>query len=446
LENIEMPSQFPRREFLKRTSIASATLGIAAPAVLTGSASAQDRNSVIRVATIGLRGKGQHHMNGLETIDGVEITTMCDIDESILGSRTEQMEERTGRSIKRYKDYRDLCADPDVDVVSIATCNHTHTLIAIEALAAGKDVYVEKPCCHNVWEGRQLVNAARKYGRMCQHGTQGRSSPAIIEGIQKIRDGVIGDVYMARGLCFKWRPSIGITPDEPVPASVDYDLWLGPAPKRAFSQNRFHYNWHWHWDYGNGDMGNQGVHEMDMARWGLGVGLPKKIQAAGGHYMFDDDQETPNSLICTYEYPDEKKMLVFETRHWITNQEGYATSPSSNAVGVTFYGSEGYMQVYYFGYKTFLGKGREQGPGREEGSNEYERFIAGVKSRNTEDLGVDIEDGFLSSSLCHLGNIAYRTDRTVVFDPETETFPGDEEANAMLSRDYRAPFVVPEVS
>jgi predicted dehydrogenase len=214
---------------------------------------------------------------------------------------------------------------------------------------------------------------------------------------------------------------------------------------RPFNCNRFHYNWHWHWDYGNGDMGNQGVHEMDLARWGLEVGLPSKVHAAGGHFMFDDDQETPNTLVCLFEYPQAKKMLVFETRHWITNHEDFG-SGASNAVGVTFYGSEGYMQVYYFGYRTYLGQNRTPGPKGEGGPNEYERFIAAVRSRKIEDLGVDIEEGHLSSALCHLGNIAYRTGRTLAFDPKTETFPGDVQANAMLSRNYRQPFVVPKIA
>ncbi len=441
-----MADKLHRRDFLHHSAVAGAAVGLvgSVPQIQTARA-ATSANGEIRAACVGLRGKGNHHMNGLESVDGCSVTALCDVDESILNNRADQLEKKTGRKIKRFSDYRKLVEDPDIDVVSVATPNHTHTLIGITAMEAGKDTYVEKPCCHNIWEGRQLVNAARKYERMCQHGTQGRSSPAIREAIQKIHEGVIGDVYMARGICFKWRPTIGHTPDEPVPPGVDYDMWLGPAPERPFSKNRFHYNWHWHWDYGNGDMGNQGVHEMDMARWGLGVGSPSRIHAGGGHFMFDDDQETPNTLVCIYEYPEEKKMLTFETRHWITNQEGYGKSPSSNAVGATFYGSEGYMQVYYFGYRTFLGKNREAGPGREEASNEYERFIAGVRSRKAEDLGVEIEDGFLSSSLCHLGNIAYRLGRTVNFDPTTETFPGDAEANAMLTRDYRKPYVVPEI-
>ena len=436
-----------RRDFVTTLSSAGLTIGLgsfASPAA-AGEARRAGPNEVVRVGCVGIRGKGNHHINGLGAVPGTEVVALCDIDASVLGPRADSLESRVGRKLKRFVDYRKLVEDAEIDVVSIATCNHTHTLIAIAALEAGKDVYVEKPCSHNIWEGRQLVAAARKYQRMCQHGTQGRSSPAIREAIQKLREGVIGEIYMARGLCFKWRPTIGRMPDEPAPPGVDYDLWLGPAPQRAFNRNRFHYNWHWHWDYGNGDMGNQGVHEMDMARWGLGVGLPQRVHAGGGHYLFDDDQETPNTLICIYEYPDENKMLAFETRHWITNQEGFG-SGASNAVGVTFYGSEGYMQVYYFGYKTFLGKQREPGPAGAAPSNEYERFIAGVRSRNSEDLGVEIEEGHLSSALCHLGNIAYRLKRTVNFDPKTETFGNDAEANAMLTRDYRQPYVVPKIA
>ncbi len=441
-----MSRRLDRRQFLAASSAAGLAAGLGSlPRTARAQEKPASRNEVIRVACVGVRGKGQHHMNGLGSVPGTEVVALCDIDESILGAQSDQLDKRSGRKVKRFTDYRQLVEDKDIDVVSIATCNHTHTLIAIAALEAGKDVYVEKPCSHNIWEGRQLVKAARKYGRMCQHGTQGRSSPAIREAIQKLHDGIIGEIYMARGLCFKWRPTIGRKADAPVPPGVHYDLWLGPAPERPFNPNRFHYEWHWNWDYGNGDMGNQGVHEMDMARWGLGVGLPTKVHAGGGHFMFDDDQQTPNTLVCVYQYPEQNKMLVFETRHWITNHEDYG-SGASNAVGVTFFGSEGYMQVYYFGYKTFLGRNREPGPTATAGSNEYERFIAGVRSRNPDDLGVEIEDGHLSSSLCHLGNIAYRLGRTVNFDPQTETFPGDEQANAMLSRDYRKPYVVNAVS
>ena len=436
-----------RRQFLATAAASGLAVGLrspifAAPAVQT---SGGKPGADIRVACVGVRGKGSHHMAGLQAVPGVKLVALCDIDAAVLDAKASAVEKRTKTKLKRFADYRRLMDDQEIDAVSIATCNHTHTLIAIGALQAGKDVYVEKPCSHNIWEGRQLVAAARKYGRMCQHGTQGRSSPAIREAVDKLRAGVIGEVYMARGLCFKWRPTIGRHADAPAPAGVDYDLWLGPAPARPFNPNRFHYNWHWNWDYGNGDLGNQGVHEMDIARWGLGVGLPKKINAAGGHFLFDDDQETPNTLVTTFEYPEQKKLLVFEVRPWITNHEGFAEG-AANEVGVTFYGSEGYMQVKYFDYKTFLGKNHEPGPSAKAAPNEYERFVNAVRSRNRDDLGVDIEDGFLSSCLCHLGNIAYRVGRTVVFDPASETFPGDAQANAHLSRKYRAPFVVPRIA
>jgi predicted dehydrogenase len=434
-----------RRDFLARTSAAAgATLAWNA-----WEAAAQDRpargpNEDIRMGVIGVRGRGASHIDGFQSLSGVQVVALCDIDEKVLRQRGEDLQQRTKHKIKVFTDLREMLDDGQIDAVSVATPNHWHSLAGIWAMQAGKDVYVEKPCSHNVWEGRQLVNAARKYGRLCQHGTQGRSCPAIREAMDHLQKGLIGDVYMARGLCYKWRDTIGKTPDEPVPAGVNYDLWLGPAPQRPFSRNRFHYNWHWHWDYGNGDMGNQGVHEMDMARWGLGVGLPKKIQSAGGHYMFDDDQETPNTLVCTFEYPEEKKMLVFETRHWITNHEDFGKG-AENAVGVTFYGSKGYMQVEYFKYRTFLGRDRTPGPTRESPRNEWATFIAGVRSRNPADLGVEIEEGHLSSALCHLGNIAYRLGRTIHFDPATETCPNDDAANALLTRQYRSPYVVPKI-
>ena len=201
-----------------------------------------------------------------------------------------------------YKDIRKLLEDKSIDAISIATPNHWHSLMGIWACQAGKDVYVEKPCSHCWWEGHQLVAAARKYDRIVMHGTQGRSAEGYIEGVRKLREGVIGDVYLSRGLCFKWRDTIGIAKVEPVPAGVDYDLWTGPAPLKPFTRNRFHYNWHWIWDTGNGDVGNQGVHEMDLARWALGVGFPNKVSAIGGHVMFKDDQETPNILNCSFEF------------------------------------------------------------------------------------------------------------------------------------------------
>jgi predicted dehydrogenase len=253
---------------------------------------------------------------------------------------------------------------------------------------------------------------------------------------------------MARGLCFKWRDTIGKKADSAVPDGVDYDLWLGPAPKRAFNPNRFHYNWHWNWDYGNGDLGNQGIHEMDLCRWGLGVTTPTKVSSMGGHFMFDDDQQTPNTQIATFEFnKDGKKvMLVFEVRHWMTNHEaGIGEGKDSNTIGNVFYGSKGYMAIDgYTSYKVFLGKEQTPGPSRVQGGSTWENFIQAVRSRKQSDLHAEIEEGHLSSSLVHFANISYRLGRTIDFDGTKGTIVNDVEANKMLRRQYRDPFTVPE--
>jgi len=298
------------------------------------------------------------------------------------------------------------------------------------------------------------VKAARKYNRIVQHGTNSRSAAATREGMKMLHDGFLGEIYMARGLCYKWRDTIGRAKEEPVPAGVHYDLWTGPAALKPFTRNRFHYNWHWQWNYGNGDIGNQGIHEMDLARWGLGVKLPTKVSAMGGHFMFDDDQETPNTMTANFEFNEggRKKFLVFEVRHWMSNHEGGIGErlnrngkPESNTVGNLYYGSKGYMAVDgYTEYKTWLGREQAPGPARKEGGSNWVNFIQAVRSRKVEDLNADIEEGHLSSVLVHLANISYRLGRTLHFDPATERIAGDEEANRMLTRTYRKPFVVPE--
>src|SRR5262249_36542848 len=228
----------------------------------------------------------------------VEVAALWDVDEAVLAERRAQV----GGTPRTVADVRRVLDDPTIDAVSIATPDHWHALMAIWACQAGKDVYVEKPCSHNLWEGRQLVAAARKYRRIVQHGTQSRSAPAMIDAIRHVQSGTLGEIYLARGLCFKHRETIGRAPAEPVPHGVDYDLWTGPAPLKPFSRNRFHYNWHWLWDTGGGDLGNQGIHQLDAARWGLGVTFPTRVSASGGHFMFDDDQETPNVLNCTFSF------------------------------------------------------------------------------------------------------------------------------------------------
>src|SRR5579864_5791329 len=286
-------------------------------------------SDTVRIACVGLRGRGKDHINGFAKLPNVEIAALCDVDESVLNKATSQVEGITNKRPKGYSDLRKLLEDKSIDAISIATPNHSHTLQTIWACQAGKDVYVEKPCSHNMFEAKQIVAAARKHDRIVQMGSQSRSSKALQEAVQSMRDGLLGEVYMARGLCFKWRDTIGHTPVSPVPPGVDYDLWLGPAPKREFTKNRFHYTWHWFWDYGNGDLGNQGIHELDIARWGLGVTYPTTVSAIGGHFMFDDDQETPNTITASYEFRDggKKKMMEFEVRHWMGNHEGGIGEP-----------------------------------------------------------------------------------------------------------------------
>ena len=428
-----------RRYFLmSSTAAAGATLPASA---LLG---ANDR---IRVACVGIRGRGGAHISGFAERPDAEVAALCDVDEAVLEKRAREVEARTKKRPATYTDYRKLLEDKSIDAVSLATPNHWHALGTIWACQAGKDVYVEKPCTHNVFETRQIVAAARKYNRIVQQGSQSRSSPALQEAVQKLKDGLIGDVYMGRGLCFKWRDTIQRTPVEPAPAGVHYDLWLGPAPKREFTRNRFHYNWHWFWDYGNGDIGNQGIHQMDICRWLLDVTYPTKVSSMGGHFMFDDDQETPNTQVATFEFDGlgKKKFLVFEVRHWMSNHEaGLGEGKKDpNTIGNIFYGSKGYM-VVGGGYKTFLGREQEPGPARSGGGNHFENFLEAMRSRKPSDLNAEIEEGAMSTVLVHLANISYRLGRTLKFDAKTQTCIGDSEANRMLTRKYREPFVVRE--
>jgi predicted dehydrogenase len=413
----------------------------------------------VRIAVIGIGGRGRDHISGYNKLENVEIVAVCDIDDDHLAKAAKQVEANgTKPTPKTYKDIRKLLENKDIDAISIATPNHWHTLAAIWGMQAGKDVYVEKPCAHNMFEAKQIVAAARKYNRIVQHGSQIRSSKAVREGMQKMHEGLIGDVYMARGICFKWRDTIGRKPVEPVPAGVDYDLWTGPSPAHQFTKNRFHYNWHWFWDTGNGDLGNQGIHEVDVARWGLGVKWPVKVSAIGGHFMFDDDQETPNTVNCAFEFNDngKRQMMEFEVRHWMTHGESSIREGGNNAIGNTFYGSKGYMSFdSYTSYKTWLGEvvqtprggttwKETAGPADKAGGDHYLNFIECVRDRKRENLHAEIEEGAISTTLVHLANISYRLGRTIHFDPATYTVKGDSEAQKMFTRDYRKPFVVPE--
>jgi predicted dehydrogenase len=409
-------------------------------------------NDTVRVACVGVHNQGRSHIDAYAKMPNVQIAAVCDIDESVLNERLGDIEKMGHPRPAGFTDFRKLLEDKSIDAVSIATPNHHHTLQTIWACQAGKDVYVEKPCSHDMFEARQIEGVMEKYGRIVQHGTNSRSGIAR-EAVRKIHEGLLGDVYMARGLCFKWRDTIGRAPVSAVPPGVHYDLWLGGAPQHDFTKNRFHYNWHWFWDYGNGDLGNQGIHQIDVARWGLGVKYPTKVSAIGGHMMFDDDQETPNVLTATFEFDEagKKKILVFEVRHWMTNHEaGMGEDGSSpNTVGTIFYGPKGYAAVWdedHARYSSYLGKEQQPGPSGEDRGDNWANFISVVRSRKVADLNAPIREGAISTMLVHLANIAYRVGRTLHFDSRTFTCTGDAEANALFRRKYRAPFVVPELT
>ena len=448
--------ELDRRGFLKTSATVAAGMSIlGAPAL---SSSALSPNERVRAAVVGVRGRGMSLVNCLHQManDNVELVALCDVDEKVLTARAAEYEKMSGKRVQTLADMRQVFDDKNIDVVCFGTPNHWHALGTIWACQAGKDVYVEKPGSHNIFEGRKMVEAARKYDRIVQHGTQCRSSYFIREGIQKLHEGLIGDVYMARGIAFKVRNSIGQIKEQPTPDSLNWDRWLGPAPEKPYAHTR-HHAWHNLWDYGNGEIGNQGVHQVDVIRWGMRLDShPVKVQAMGGTYVHDDDQETPSVQVAVFEFADRDILVQFEVRHWYTNCEAgmgdeYPFVDKRNVVGVIFFGTEGYMIFPdYSSYRTFFGREREPGPMGSDPRDpmvdlpHVQNFIKAVRSRRTSDLNAEITEGHYSSAMCHLANIAYRTGRTLTFDPASERFVGDDEANGYISREYRAPYVVPE--
>ena len=449
-----------RRDFTKTAVTGAAGISIS-PTILTGRGwkGANDR---VNIAVIGIRSQGQLHIAGYSASKNARVAAICDVDSNLVAERVKKHFTDKGLpEPKNYSDLRKVFENKDIDAVSIATPNHWHALASIWALQAGKHVSVEKPCCHNFFEGRKLVEAAEKYKLIVQDGAEQRSNPCAQSMAEYLHSGKLGEVYMAKGLCYKWRDTIGRASEEPVPEGVDYDLWLGPAPKRPFTKNRFHYNWHWNWDFGNGDIGNQGVHEMDIARWGLDVTLPSRISATGGHLMFEDDQQTPNVLMAVMEFPnskgggDKKKILQFEVRHWITNREGIKSEnpadgntymvSTDNTVGNLFYGSKGFMSKNVNEWETFMGKERIAGDSGKGLGDHYLNFVEAIRANDQKLAKGDIKEGFYSCALIHLANISYKLGRTLEFDPVKMKFINAPEADALLTREYRKPFVVPEV-
>ena len=433
-----MPAQSTRRTFFS----------LATAAVAATRQKAVAANDKVDVAIIGLGGRGQDHMNIYAKLPDANIVALCDVNQAALERAQAKVKSLTGQTPKGYADMRQVFDDKSVQAVSMPVPNHWHALSTIWACQAGKDVYIEKPACWNVFEGQQMIAAARKYARMVQVGSQSRSQEHKMKAMRLLHEGVIGKVYLAKGLCFKRRLSIGHKEDEPIPAGLDWDKFLGPAPMRPYNELRFRYNWHWFWDTGNGDIGNQGVHEMDIARWGLNRGLPQSVSSTGGKFYVpaNDDQETPNTQMATFNYGDAE--LMFEVRGGLTGPEGGLQIRGGNTVADLFYGSEGWMAVDGAGFQVYKGAKQEKimdeakAPG-DDAAPHMENFLAAVKSRDYKSLNAEVEIGVASADLVHLANTSYRLKRTLKFDEATRKYIGDDEANRMLTRNYRKPYIVP---
>jgi predicted dehydrogenase len=446
-------------------------------------------NDTIRIGVAGINGRGGSHIDAFAGMKGVQVVYLIDPDTRIYERRLKRVEEKGSNRPKTVQDVRKALEDKNLDAISIATPNHWHSLMTIWACQAGKDVYVEKPCSHNIHEGRIAVETARKHNRIVQHGTQSRSGDWG-RMAEIVKSGRYGKLLVSRALCYKdggkgasTRGDIGFKEPKAPPAELDFNLWLGPATEQPYHENLVHYRWHWFWDFGNGDIGNQGVHEMDKARWAIpGATLPKSVFSLGGRIGHKDQGETPNSLVAFYDFGDTQ--LVFEVRGL----------PSKDFLGVKVGNLLHFEEGTIAGSKFISKNGKEEPLPRTEGrrgrgGDHFANFIAAVRSRKVSDLSADILEGHLSSALCHLANnsyrlgeqvpfnsqtkafgdnkeafealarmedylakgnglkldgMAYRVGRKLTVDAKSETFTGDPDANKLLTRNYRAPFVVPE--
>ncbi len=451
-----------RREFIRQSIIGGAGIAIGGVGLSAKTyASVKGANERINLAVIGIRGQGGGHISRwceLKDNRNVRVKTICDVDEQYFPDKLKAIVDATGERANSEWDMRRVLDDRNIDAVSFATPNHWHALGTIWACQAGKHVYVEKPASHNVFEGRKMVEAARKYRVRVQTGFQNRSIANVMAAMKFLHEGGIGDVFMAKGLCYKPRDSFGIALDSAPPASLHYDMWIGPAPFRPYNEKRVHYNWHWFWDTGNGDTGNQGPHQFDIARWGMNKDEhPVSIFSMGGVFGIDPSecaQETPNTQTSLFRYKD-GKILEFETRGRYTNDE----SSLGIRIGNIFYGTEGYLELDGGTWKAFRQIEKEPFAGSQlsearvidpsflvapGGTEHYANFIDAIRSGKDDTLHCDIREGYYSSALPLLANISYRLGRALTFDGDKEKFVNDPEADRMLTREYRTPYVVPE--
>lgn len=452
-----------RRDFIKKSLVGTAGIAIGGLGFSAKSyGSILGSNERITVAVIGIRSQGKGHMEKWCTLNknrNVFLKTICDVDENLYAERAKIVEKAIGTKPNTEWDMRKVYDDKEIDAVSVATPNHWHALATIWGAQAGKHVYCEKPSNHNVWEGRKMIEAARKYNVRVQIGFQNRSIANVMEAIKFLHEGGIGDVYMAKGTCYKPRDSFGIAEDSLPPDGLHYDTWLGPAHWRAYNEKRGHYNWHWHWNTGNGDTGNQGPHQFDIARWGLNKNdHPVTIASTGGVFGIDPkecSQETPNTQTSLFTY-DDGKVLEFETRGRYTNAE----SSLGIKIGNMFFGTEGYLELNGSKWKAFRQREKEPFAGSDlstsetpqdptflkapGGTEHFANFIDAIRSGNNNNLHCDVREGVMSSDLPVLANIAYRLNRQLTFRGSYEKFANDTEADMMLTRNYRPPYIVPE--
>ncbi len=477
--------RYNRRRFLQ----SSAAIGAGSLFTIAGtraSGSVFGANDRIRIAVAGIRGRGQHHIREFASMKNVEVACLVDPDSRLYDSRSKQVSQKAGNTPACVADIREALDDKNIDAVSVATCNHWHSLITVWACQAGKDVYVEKPISHNVFEGRQCAKAAEKYGRIVQHGTQQRSSSSRAREVAAVRSGKYGKLLVAKGYCCKPRWSIGTKPVTAPPSGFDFNLWLGPAPKQDFHANLHPYNWHWFWDFGNGDVGNQGVHEMDVARWGIEGGtLPDQVWSLGGRFTPDspDNAETPNMLLTVMNFGE--VTLLFETRGLVAKR---GTKAPPRKVANEFYTTDGVIRDGKFHPKSGGKPIAVEGAATVTPGGAFGSFIECVRNRDFDGVNCNAEVAHYSAALCHLGNISYRLGqtvpfnkqpktlgdnkevvasfemlkenlravdvklaettytlgRTLKFDAKAERFINDDQANQLLTRPYRQPFVVPE--
>ncbi|KAA5542277.1 Gfo/Idh/MocA family oxidoreductase [Roseiconus nitratireducens] len=417
-----------RRLFLKSTGAAIAGYGLTKTARADENAPASPNERVV-LGIMGVNGRGKAIARGMLASGQVEIAYICDVDQRAADDVRQLVADGQTQAPKAVGDFRRILDDKRVDALVCAAPNHWHAPATIMACGAGKHVYVEKPCSYTPAEGEMAIQAARKNNRVVQMGTQRRSWPGVMEGVQKVLSGEIGNVLYARTWYNNRRGSIGHGKTAPVPQWLDWELWQGPAPRRPFKDNVVHYNWHWHWHWGNGELGNNGVHALDVARWGLDVTYPNRVTAGGGKYRHDDDQETPDTMMVTYDFP-EQKTITWEGLSWSP------LGPHDSGFGISFHGTDGSLIILGSGYTQYDLKGNEVASGDGAGGDKdhFADFLGAVRDGSRPNA--DIEKAHQSTLLCHLGNIAYRTSSTLHTDPANGHIQDHPEAQKLWSRSY----------